>query len=104
LQDREIQSLAQALHNVTVRFDNLWRMSFPYVMTLYQAPTDQVNYDPYHFHIVFQPPYRRPQVLKYLAGPEIGGGNFISDTSPEIKAAELLAVPTVHYRTQGANA
>jgi UDPglucose--hexose-1-phosphate uridylyltransferase len=37
-------------------------------------------------------------VLKYLAGPEIGGGNFVSDTSPELKAAELLAVPIVHYR------
>jgi UDPglucose--hexose-1-phosphate uridylyltransferase len=27
--------------------------------------------------------------LKYLAGPEIGGGNFLSDTMPEEKAEEL---------------
>ena len=36
-------------------------------------------------------------LLKYLAGPEIGGGNFLSDTSPEAKAAELKALPAVHH-------
>jgi len=94
----EVKALAQGLKNVTVRYDNLWQMSFPYVMALHQAPLDGGDYGSFHFFIVFQPPLRRPNVLKYLAGPEIGGGNFISDTSPELKAAELLAVPTVHYR------
>jgi len=32
---------------------------------------------------------RKPNLLKYLAGPEIGGGNFLSDTLPEEKAQEL---------------
>jgi len=41
---------------------------------------------------------RQPQLLKYLAGPEIGGGSFIADTSPEEKAAELRAVSLVHYK------
>jgi UDPglucose--hexose-1-phosphate uridylyltransferase len=37
-------------------------------------------------------------MLKYLAGPEIGGGNFLSDTLPEAKAAELRAVSAdLHY-------
>ena len=82
-----------------VRFDNLWRMPFPYVMALHQAPTDGGDYRGFHFHIEFHPPLRKPDLLKYLAGPEIGGGNFLSDTSPEEKAAELArAVPSVHYR------
>ena len=98
LRDEETQALARALKMVTVRFDNLWRMSFPYVMALHQAPTDGSDYRAFHFFLAFHPPLRRPDVLKYLAGPEIGGGNFISDTSPEAKAAELLAVPTTHYR------
>ncbi|GHO49818.1 galactose-1-phosphate uridylyltransferase [Ktedonospora formicarum] len=98
LRDDEVEALARGLKNVTVRFDNLWQMSFPYVMALHQAPTDGGDYSPFHFFIAFHPPLRRPSVLKYLAGPEIGGGNFISDTSPEAKAAELLAVPTIHYR------
>ena len=41
---------------------------------------------------------RKPNLLKYLAGPEIGGGSFLSDTSPEEKAAELRAVSPVHYK------
>jgi UDPglucose--hexose-1-phosphate uridylyltransferase len=98
LREAEVASLAQALKAITVRFDNLWQMSFPYVMVLHQAPSDGGDYRPYHFFLAFHPPLRRSTVLKYLAGPEIGGGNFISDTSPEAKAAELLAVPTTHYR------
>jgi UDPglucose--hexose-1-phosphate uridylyltransferase len=98
LSDVEAESLARALKDVTVRYDNLWKQSFPYVMPLHQAPTDDGNYDDFHFFIGFLPPLRRPETLKYLAGPEIGGGNFLSDTSPEEKAAELRAQPTVHYR------
>ncbi len=98
LTDAESESLAHALKNVTVRYDNLWRQSFPYVMPLHQAPTDGGNYEDFHFFIGFLPPLRRPNTLKYLAGPEIGGGNFLSDTSPEEKAAELRAQPLGHYR------
>jgi UDPglucose--hexose-1-phosphate uridylyltransferase len=98
LNDAEVTSLAHALKCVTVRYDNLWQMPFPYVMSLHQAPTNGEDHQGYHFFIPFHPPLRRPNMLKYLAGPEIGGGNFISDTAPEDKAAELLAVPTTHYR------
>jgi UDPglucose--hexose-1-phosphate uridylyltransferase len=98
LTDAECESLARALKSVTVRFDNLWQQSFPYVMPMHQAPTDDGDYRDYHFHIGFLPPLRRPNMLKYLGGPEIGGGNFLSDTSAEEKAAELRALPSVHYR------
>jgi len=93
----EVLDLAKALKEITVRFDNLWQMPFPYVMPLHQAPTDGGDYSGFHFHIEFHPPLRKPNLLKYLGGPEIGGGNFLSDTSPEEKAAELRAVPNVHY-------
>lgn len=97
LSDAESGSLAIALAEVTVRFDNLWRISFPYVMALHQAPMDGADVGAFHFFISFHPPLRRPGLLKYLAGPEIGGGNFVSDTSPEAKAAELKSVPRVHF-------
>jgi UDPglucose--hexose-1-phosphate uridylyltransferase len=98
----EVTDLARALREVTVRFDNLWGLSFPYVMVLHQAPSDGGDYRGFHFHIQFHPPLRKPDLLKYLAGPEVGGGNFLSDTSPEEKAKELRAVPAVHYKTAGA--
>ena len=97
LSDAEARDLAEVLKDTAVRFDNLWQMPFPYVMPLHQAPTDDGDYRAFHFHIEFHPPLRRPNLLKYLAGPEIGGGNFLSDTSPEEKAAELRALPNVHY-------
>jgi UDPglucose--hexose-1-phosphate uridylyltransferase len=96
--DGELADLAAALKWLLVRYDNLWQMSFPYVMALHQAPTDGGEYGGFHFHIECHPPLRKPHLLKYLAGPEIGGGNFLSDTLPEIKAAELRALPAVHYR------
>ena len=98
LDEAEAESLARAVKDVTVRFDNLWQMSFPYIQVLHQAPTDSGDYRAYHFFVAFHPPLRRPNLLKYLAGPEVGGGNFLSDTSPEAKAAELLAQSGPHYR------
>ena len=98
LSAEELNDFAFVLKQVLVKFDNLWRMPFPYVMPLHQAPTDGADYSGFHFHIEFHPPLRRPNLLKYLAGPEIGGGNFLSDTAPEEKAAELRAQPDSHYK------
>jgi len=98
LSAREIADFASVLKDVLVRFDNLWQMPFPYVMPLHQAPADGGDHSGFHFHIEFHPPLRKPDLLKFLAGPEIGGGNFLSDTSPEEKAAELRAQANVHYK------
>jgi UDPglucose--hexose-1-phosphate uridylyltransferase len=98
LTEPEVDGFAATLKRVLVQFDNLWRMPFPYVMALHQAPTDGRPYRGFHFHIEFHPPLRKPNLLKYLAGPEIGGGSFLSDTAPEEKAAELRSQLTVHYK------
>jgi UDPglucose--hexose-1-phosphate uridylyltransferase len=103
LDEVEIDDLAEVLKAVLVKFDNLWRIPFPYVMVLHQAPTDGGDYSSFHFHIEFHPPLRKPNLLKYLAGPEIGGGNFLSDTSPEEKAAELQALVPIHYKQEAEN-
>jgi UDPglucose--hexose-1-phosphate uridylyltransferase len=97
LSDTEIVDFTAALQRVLVKYDNLWRMSFPYVMPLHQAPTDGSDYRGFHFHVELHPPLRKPNLLKYLAGPEIGGGSFLSDTVAEEKARELQALPDAHY-------
>jgi UDPglucose--hexose-1-phosphate uridylyltransferase len=101
LSDTERADLATVLRDVLIRFDNLWKMPFPYVMTLHQAPTTGEDWRGFHFHIEFHPPLRKPNLLKFLAGPEIGGGNFLSDTLPEEKAQELRAAGGAHYRHVG---
>ena len=100
LSDREVGDFTEVLQKVLIKFDNLWEMPFPYVMPFHQAPTDAGNYGGFHFHIEFHPPLRKPNLLKYLAGPEIGRGNFLSDTVPEEKATELKALPEVHYKAR----
>ena len=68
LSSDELADLAAALKDMLVRFDNLWQLSFPYVLVLHQAPTDGHAADGFHFHIEIHPPLRTPNLLKYLAG------------------------------------
>jgi UDPglucose--hexose-1-phosphate uridylyltransferase len=101
LSEAELLDLAAALKQLLTRFDNLWQLPFPYVMALHEAPCDGADHAAHHFHIQLHPPLRKPNLLKYLAGPEVGAGGFISDTAPEDKARELLAVSaTQHYKAR----
>jgi UDPglucose--hexose-1-phosphate uridylyltransferase len=84
--------LARALKTVLLKYDGLWNRPFPYIMAVYQAPTDGAAYPEAHLHLEFYPAYRMPERLKYLAGSEIGAGVFTADTDPDDKAAELQAV------------
>lgn len=87
-------ALAELLKWVTLKYDNLYHMSFPYMMLLHQSPT-RGRFPYYHFHIEFYPPHRSKDKLKYLASIEIGAGTFLNDSLAEEKAAELRAVPPV---------
>jgi UDPglucose--hexose-1-phosphate uridylyltransferase len=55
------------------------------------------SYPEFRMHLWLQPPYRQPGLIKYPAGPEIGAGNFMADTMPEDKAAELLKINLNDY-------
>ncbi|HEU5218418.1 MAG TPA: galactose-1-phosphate uridylyltransferase [Gemmatimonadales bacterium] len=96
----ELENLGDALREALVRLENLWRTPMPYVMTLHQAPTDGGTYPGFHFYIEIAPPLRKPGLRKYLAGPELGGGNFLQDAAPEAMAAELRAGSAEHYLGQ----
>ena len=101
LNDRETADLAALMRTVLVKMDNVWEMSFPYLMMLHQAPVDNGDYRLFHFHIELYPPLRTPELRKYVAAHEIGGGNFLADTMPEAKAAELRSSANQHYKTAG---
>lgn len=81
--------LAAILKQILAAFDKLFDVSFPYIMSLMQSPSDGENYDYFRFHIEFYPPLRTATKLKYLAGSEAAAGMFINDTLAEEKAAEL---------------
>jgi len=94
LTNEELVAFARTLKDLLVRYDALWDIPFPYVLALHQAPTDGREHQGFHFHAELHPPLRKPNLRKYLAGPEIGAGMFLSDAAPEDKAAELRAVGT----------
>ena len=98
LDDQEVAGLAALYQEVTRRLDLVEGSSFPYVMSLYQAPLKGGAYGDYHLHFVFLPPLRSPGLKKFPAGPEIGGGNFMSDTLPEDKARELRSVDLPSFK------
>ncbi len=89
-QDRD---LAATIRAVIRGYDRLpgFEPPFPYMMVIQQRPTDGAAHPEAHLHVEFYPPFRRPGRLKYLAAAESGGGNFLNDTLPEEKAAELRA-------------
>lgn len=88
----EIRGFAHLYQEVVQRYDGLYQTEFPYVMSLLQAPVDGEIYEHYRLHLWLQPPLRQPNLQKFPAGPERGGGNFMADTIPEEKAAELRGV------------
>jgi len=98
LDAEEAALLGAILRETAIRYDNLWQMPMPYVMAIHQAPTDGGDHATHPFHVEFHPPLRKPDTLKYLAGPEIGGGSMTNESDPDEKAAELRAVSPVLYR------
>lgn len=86
---KELRDLTVVFKQVLTAFDKLFNVSFPYIMAMYNRPSDGADYDSFDFHIEFYPPMRTATKLKFLAGSEAGAGMFINDTLPEEKASEL---------------
>jgi UDPglucose--hexose-1-phosphate uridylyltransferase len=89
LDEKECASLALVLRDVVRRYDALWGIRMPYVLAVHQAPVGEHPH--YPFHIELHPPLRAPGLMKYLAGPEVGGGSMTNESDPDEKAAELRA-------------
>jgi UDPglucose--hexose-1-phosphate uridylyltransferase len=87
LDDAGCHDLGTVLRDVVRRYDALWGIRMPYVLAVHQAPVG--DHPHYPFHVELHPPLRAPGLLKYLAGPEIGGGSMTNESDPDEKAAEL---------------
>ncbi len=92
LDKREVSGLAEVMKKVLSAYDKIFDMPMPYLMAMHGKPSDDGDYDHYHFHIELYPFLRTANKLKYLAGSETGAGMFINDTLPEEKAEELRKV------------
>jgi len=96
LTEKERDMFALILKEVLTKFDNLFGVSFPYMMVLHQRPTDGRLYPYYHLHVEFYPPYREKDKIKYFASVETGSGTVTFDYRPESKAKELRETPGIN--------
>ena len=72
LPGKDRDALADALQNLTSRYDRLFDAPFPYSMGLHQEPTDGSAYDEWHAHAHYYPPLlRSASVRKFMVGYEM---------------------------------
>jgi UDPglucose--hexose-1-phosphate uridylyltransferase len=92
----ERDALADVLRRLNVRYDNLFRTSFPYSMAWHARPTR--GHHPYwRLHAGFYPPLlRSAEVRKFAVGYELAAESQ-RDLTPEEAAARLRAMPDRHY-------
>jgi UDPglucose--hexose-1-phosphate uridylyltransferase len=97
LTDEERTGLAEILRQATIRYDNLFRTSFPYTMGFHQRPTDGRVYPEFHLHAHFYPPLLRSAAIKkFMVGYEMLAMPQ-RDISAETAAQWLRDVPGWHY-------
>jgi len=91
--DRMMRDFAEILKDLNQRYDRLYPgIEFAFVMAIHQKPTNNENYDYYHFHVDFYPPLRKADQQKFAAGVELGTGAWINSTLPEKTAEQLRAI------------
>jgi len=64
--EKENQSLATVLKKLTAKYDNLFKVSFPYSAGMHQAPVNNGNHEEWHWHMHFYPPLLRSASVKNL--------------------------------------
>ena len=96
--EEEIKSYAEMIHIITVKYDNLFKTSFPYSAGIHQAPTDGLSHDEWHFHMHFYPPLlRSATVKKFMVGYELLA-EAQRDLTAEQSAEILRNLSSEHYK------
>ncbi|KAJ5333865.1 hypothetical protein N7541_003695 [Penicillium brevicompactum] len=100
LSDADKMLLAEAIAEITRRYDNLFETHFPYSMGIHQAPLDGTaeEVEASYLHLHFYPPLlRSATVRKFLVGYELMAEPQ-RDITPEQAAAKLRACGGELYR------
>ncbi len=97
LTDDERNSLAQALSDLTIRYDNLFKTRFPYSMGIHQAPVNTPDVEHWHLHLHFFPPLlRSASVKKFMVGYELMAGPQ-RDITAEQAAQRLRDLSNIRF-------
>ena len=97
LAGEERDALADVMKRLCVRYDNLFKCSFPYSMGFYSRPTDGQEHPGWRLHAMYFPPLlRSATVKKFLVGYEMTAEPQ-RDLTPELAAERLRSMSEVHY-------
>lgn len=100
MNEYEMRDLAEAYKWVTVKYDNLFEVSFPYSAGIHQAPFDGLEYPEWHWHMLFYPPLlRSARVKKFMVWYEMLV-NPQRDSTAEQAAYRLRALSDSHYKSR----
>uniref|UniRef100_A0AC34GUF9 Galactose-1-phosphate uridylyltransferase n=1 Tax=Panagrolaimus sp. ES5 TaxID=591445 RepID=A0AC34GUF9_9BILA len=106
LKPEEVTSLSELTKTLSIKFDNIFKCDFPYVLGWYSAPSGKhmnENHEYWQFHAHYMPPLvRSATVRKYLAGYETMAEEQ-RDFTPEQAAQTLRDQSSVHYTESNAN-
>lgn len=99
LTEQEKDDFADMYKQLTVKYDNLFEVSFAYSAGIHQAPTDGKDYPEWHMHMMFYPPLlRSASVKKFMVGYEMLATPQ-RDITAEGAAARLRELSDKHYKS-----
>ena len=95
-------TLASIMKELTTRYDNLFKTSFPYSMGFHGAPTgplsEKEDWNHWQFHAIYYPPLlRSATVKKFMVGYEMLA-NVQRDLTAEQAAEKLRQLSPIHYK------
>ncbi len=98
--EEEKLDLARTLQELTIRYDNIFKTSFPYSAGMHQAPVNNGDQSSWHWHMHFYPPLlRSATVKKFMVGYEMLA-NPQRDITAEYAAEVLRNQATIHYKNK----
>lgn len=100
MSETEQTKFSEILKVLTVRYDNIFEIPFPYSSGIHQKPTDGKPHEEAHFHMHFYPPLlRSATVKKFMVGYEMLA-NPQRDITAEESAERIRELPGVHYKAR----
>ncbi|PRD53994.1 UDP-glucose--hexose-1-phosphate uridylyltransferase [Sphingobacterium gobiense] len=94
----EKEDFARTLRELTIRYDNIFKTSFPYSAGMHQSPVNSGEHPEWHWHMHFYPPLlRSATVKKFMVGYEMLATPQ-RDITPEQAANTLKQQSTIHYK------
>lgn len=103
LPEHKSVGLADILKQITIRYDNLFEVSFPYSMGWHGAPFDGEDHPEWRLHAQFFPPLlRSASVRKFMVGYEMFA-EAQRDLTPEQAAERLKGLSSIHYKSGNPN-